>query len=282
MLATTASIFDPLGLLSPAVIAYKIFLQKLWQDKLQWDELLPTSLQQEWNQLHQTIPQLAQLKINRKVICPNAINIQIHGFCDSSERAYGACLYIRSTDSNNQTSCELLCSTSKVAPLKQLTIPRLELCAATLLSKLYKKATRALNITINESYLWTDSSIVLTWIQGPPNRWKTFVGNRVAFIQEETVSATWRHVPSQSNPADLIKRGTDPSTLATSTLWWKGPQWVSQEPSSWPTTEINTPTENLEFRKIHIAILQHPEDITQGFSKLKETHQSCCILQKVH
>ena len=113
--------------------------------------------------------------------------------------AYGACLYIRSTDSNNKTSCELLCSTLKVAPLKQLTIPRLEFCAATLLSKLYKKAIGALNITISESYLWTDSSIVLTWIQGPPNKWKIFVGNRVALIQEETASASWRHVPSQSN-----------------------------------------------------------------------------------
>jgi hypothetical protein len=176
VLAITASIFDPLGLLNPAVIAYKMFLQKLWQDKLQWDELLPNHLQQEWNQLQQTIPKLSHLKINRKVICPNATNIQIHGFCDSSERAYGACLYIRSTD-NNATSCQLLCSTSKVAPLKQLTIPRLELCAATLLAKLYKKATHALNTTINESYLWTDSSIVLTWIQGPPNKWKASVGN---------------------------------------------------------------------------------------------------------
>ena len=87
VLATTASIFDPLGLLSPAVIAYKIFLQKLWQDKLQWDDLLPAYLQQEWNQLHQTIPNLSQIKINRKFICANATNIQIHGFCDSSELA---------------------------------------------------------------------------------------------------------------------------------------------------------------------------------------------------
>jgi len=89
-------------------------------------------------------------------------NLQQHGFCDSSERAYRACIYMRSTDVNKKTPCELLCSTSKVAPLKQLTIPRLELCAATLLSKLYKKAMHALNVTVNESYLWTDSSIVLT------------------------------------------------------------------------------------------------------------------------
>jgi hypothetical protein len=202
------------------------------QDKLQWDELLPAHLQQEWNQLFKTIPKLSQLKINRKVICSNANNIQLYGFCDSSERAYGACLYIRSTDNNNKTSSELLCSTSKVVPLKQLTIPRLELSAATLLIKLYKKVIRAINATVYESYLWTNSSIVLTWIQGPSNKWKTFVGNRVAIIQEETVSATWRHVPTQSNPADLISRGVEPTTLSTSTLWWKGPPWLTQDPSS--------------------------------------------------
>jgi hypothetical protein len=274
VLAITASIFDPLGLLSPAVIAYKIFLQKLWQDKLQWDEVLPAHLQQEWNQLQQTIPTLSQLKINRKVICPNATNIQLHGFSDSSERAYGACLYLRSTDNNNKTFCELLCSTSKLAPLKQLTIPRLELCAATSLAKLYKKAIRALNKTIHESYLWADTSIVLTWIQGPPNKWKTFVDNRVATIQEDTASAAWRHVTTQSNPY-LISRGVEPLTLSTFTLLWTGPQWLTQEPSSWPTTEFNTHTEILEIRNMHVA-LQPPEDIIR-FCKLN-THHSHCIL----
>jgi len=112
VLATTASIFDPLGLLSPAVIAYKIFLQKLWQDKLKCDELLPAHLQQEWNQLLQTISKMSQLEINRMFICSNVVNIQLHGFCDSSERAYGACLYLRTTDSKNKIFCELLGSTS--------------------------------------------------------------------------------------------------------------------------------------------------------------------------
>jgi hypothetical protein len=122
--------------------------------------------------------------------------------------------------------------------------------------------------TINESYLWADSSIVLTWIQGPPNKRRKFVGNRVAIMQEETASASWRHVPSQSNPADLISRGTEPLTLSISTLWWKGPQWLSQEPSHWPTTEVNTAMENLEVRNVHVALLQTPQDITQKFSKL--------------
>ena len=97
-----------------------------------------------------------------------------------------------------------------------------------------------------------------------------FVGNRVATIQEETASATWRHVPTQSNLADLISRGIDPTTLSNSTLWWNGPQWLSQEPSSWPATEFNAPTENLEIRKAHVALLQPPEDLTERFSKLNK------------
>jgi len=101
---------------------------------------------------------------------------------------------------------------------------------------------------IDESYFWTDSSIVRTWIQGPPNRWTTFAGNRVVTSQEETASESWRHVPSKSNHADLVSSGVEPTTLSTSTLWWKGPQWLTQEPSSWPTTEVNTPTEQLEMR----------------------------------
>jgi len=161
LLAITESIFDPLGLLSPALIVYMIFLQKLWQDKLQLDELLPTHFEQSWNQLHQTIPQLSQIKIKRKVICSNATNIQLHEFCDSIERPYGACLSIPSNKSN-KISCELLCFTSKIAPLKQMTIPNWNYVRATLLSMLYKKAINAFNLPVNDSHLWIDISLVLT------------------------------------------------------------------------------------------------------------------------
>jgi hypothetical protein len=135
----------------------------------------------------------------------------------------------------------------------------MELRAATLLAKLYK-VIRALNTTVHKSYLWTDSSILLTWIQGLLNKWKTFVGNRVAIIQEETASAPWRHVPTQSNPADFISR-VESTTLSTDTLWWKGPPWLTQEPSSLHTSDFNNPTEILEIRTMHVAV-QTPEDIT--------------------
>jgi transposase InsO family protein len=268
ILAITASIFDPLGLLSPAIILYKMFLQQLWLHKLDWDTQLPTSLQEQWNQLLHTIPHLFHIKVPRKVICSDAINVQIHGFCDSSETAYGACLYIRSMDGNEQTCCKLPCSTSRVAPIKQLTIPRLELCAAVLLAKLFRRATHALKTVIHSCYLWTDSSIVLTWIQGTPTRWKTFVGNRVALIQETTSDATWRHVPSALNPADLISRGTDPTTLSTTALWWHGPGWLLHNTSHWPSKEFKPATEELELKKTLVAVITPKEDIIERFSKL--------------
>jgi hypothetical protein len=215
---------------------------------------LPSILQQKWDLLQKTIPQLSQIRINRKVIPANDSNIYIHGFCDSSELAYGACFYIRSTDVKQHTSCDLLRSTSRVAPLKKLNIPRLALCVATLLAKLFRKAIRALNINYNEAYLWTDSSIILTWIQGAPNKWKTFTGNRVAFIQEETASATWKHVPTQSNAADLISRGIEPATLANCNLWWKGPPWFTLKPTSCPSLTFSMPAEDLEVRHVYAEL----------------------------
>jgi hypothetical protein len=151
-------------------------------------------------------------------MCANVTDIQLHGFCDSSEKAYGACWYLRSIDTDGKVTCELLCAASKVAPIQRVTLPRLELCGALLLSKLYKKARAALEVPINKTILWTDSSIVLAWIQGNSSKWKIFVGNRVATIQEFTADASWHHVSSASNPADLISRGCNPQALSANSL----------------------------------------------------------------
>ena len=177
------------------------------------------------------------IRINRLVIPhEKPVNIQLHGFCNASEYAYGACLYLRSTDQQHNISSRLLCSKSRVAPVKRVTLPRLELCGAVLLAKLVKKTVPILGIPIHSIYLFTDSTIVLVWMKAASTGWKTFVANRVSQIQELTNTECWKHAPTHDNPADLISRRVQPSkpsTLLQVQLWWQGPRWLEDKTEFW-------------------------------------------------
>lgn len=132
--------------------------------------------------------------------------MQLHGFCDASTVAFGACIYIRVTNLEGSHSIQLLCSKARVAHMKTVTLQRLELCAAVLLSQLFLNVRHALHhIEFTEFYLWTDSTIVLSWISQSPSTWKVFVTNRVAEIQNNI--DMWYHVSTHDNPADVLSRG---------------------------------------------------------------------------
>jgi hypothetical protein len=181
VLKVIASIYDPLGLLSPIIIQCKMFLQQLWQLKVTWDEPLPPEFQEQWQQIQRTLPNIQSIQIERLVISPHQMTkLELHGFADASEAAYGACLYIRSVDVLGNITSKLLCSKSRVAPLKRLSLPRLELCAAMLLADMYQASLKALKLSFNKTKFWTDSMVVLAWLRSPAVRWKTFVANRVS------------------------------------------------------------------------------------------------------
>lgn len=122
---------------------------------------------------------LRDINFTRKIIPHNTVQLQIHGFCDASQNGYGAVVYIRATDSFKNHNTILLCSKSRVAPLKTITLPRLELCSALLLARLFDKVKRSLDLTFDKVFLWTDSTIPLTWISSTSSNWKTSVSNRV-------------------------------------------------------------------------------------------------------
>lgn len=183
-------------------------MQSLWQLKINWDDVLPDNICAEWQRYRGGLPSLNHLRIPRKIISTEiVVSAEIHGFADASEKAYGACLYLRTTGGHGEMDVNLICAKSKVAPLKIVSLPRLELCAALLLARLSNKLIPKFNLKIDRRQFWTDSKVVLAWITSPSGRWKTFVAHRVGEIQELTACSEWSHVPTHDNPADVISRG---------------------------------------------------------------------------
>ncbi|GFS74786.1 integrase catalytic domain-containing protein [Trichonephila clavipes] len=229
VLSEIARLYDPLGLIGPIVTKAKIFIQELWKIKLDWSEQLPPDAMEEWMNFYQKLAKVNNFKIPRCILLPATIRIEIHGFSDASERAYAAVVYIKCFNESGQSQTRLLCSKSRVAPLKTLTIPRLELSAALLLSRLVKKVVPILQLSIHKIWMWTDSTIALAWIKTEPHKLKTFVSNRVAEIQALSKDYHWKHVSSKNNPADLISRGCNVDELLKNEMWFSGPDLQTDE-----------------------------------------------------
>ncbi|XP_043471057.1 uncharacterized protein LOC122504184 [Leptopilina heterotoma] len=234
ILSIIAGLYDPIGLLGPIIVSAKIVMQQLWQCNIDWDESVPHTIYTQWQKIESQLPLLNEVKFNRKVIIKDAVRIEVHGFCDASEKAYGACIYIRSENSNGNVLTNLLCSKNRVAPLKVISLPKLELCGALLLSRLIKSILPVIKRPIDEILLWSDSTITLQWITTQPNLLKTFVANRVVEITDATKTMKWRHVSSQDNAADVLSRGQLPAEFLNNALWKSGPQWLSENRSEWP------------------------------------------------
>ena len=236
LVSDIAKTFDALGWFAPTLIQAKILLQRLWERKVEWDQIVPDEIKDAWLQWRQELPLLSNKQIDRcyypkdaRIKC-----VQIHGFCDASENAYVGVVYLRMIDSNSNTHVSLVMAKTKVAPIKRLTIPRLELCGAYLLSRLLRHVKDVFQISMDNVFAWTDSTIVLCWLNGNPRRLKTFVGNRISFIMDQISPDRWNHVNGSDNPADCASRGLPPSQLLEFDLWWRGPSWLLLHISQWP------------------------------------------------
>ncbi|GBN17173.1 hypothetical protein AVEN_29902-1, partial [Araneus ventricosus] len=254
VLSQIARLFDPLGLLGPVISKAKIFLQRLWLLQIDWSQKLPSDIAQEWSSFIASLSYVKNIKIPRFVLRPNPKEIILHGFSDASEKAYGAVIYVQSVCDSSDNNTFLLCSKSRVAPIKSVTIPRLELAACLLLAQLTRKVLNALKLKIDQVLLWTDSTIALSWIDTPPHLLKTFVSNRVAQIQELTKEYHWSHITSKNNPADLLSRGIDAQFLANNQFWFQGADSFNSLNSE---TELNQSDKNdlSEFKSKDLACL---------------------------
>lgn len=185
LLSEVAKLFDPLGWLAPIVIQCKMLYQKLWIASLDWDDLLPSDLESVWQRQRHQLNDINEIKIPRW-LCSNLTknSTELHGFCDASTLAYGAAVYTRILQADGTYIVRLITAKSKVAPVKTVSIPRLELCGAVMLKRLIDKVKEAMFSENIPVFAWSDSEIVLHWIRGHPREQQVFVANRITEIHE--------------------------------------------------------------------------------------------------
>lgn len=267
ILSEIASFFDPLGLLAPILFRAKLLMQQLWLVSTGWDDSVPESIRTEWLKLRQEIHQCPSITIDRWIgYTKNNVGVSIHGFADASEKGYAAVIYVRTELLDGTVQVNLLTSKTKIAPLKVISIPRLELCAATLTASLLVKVRDALNLPNASVHAWTDSAICLAWISTQPFRLKTFVANRVSQIQSHVESNQWHHVRSKLNPADHASRGLSVEECVACDQWWHGPPFLKEAEIDWPKTPIEMlPTKNLSELKTNKTFVIYEKSDANDF-----------------
>ncbi|GFW49132.1 integrase catalytic domain-containing protein [Trichonephila clavipes] len=219
-------------------------MQRLWLLELGWSDELPFKEQKEWRRFIDSLKAVNNISIDRCIVIHRAESIELHAFSDASEKAYGSSIYLKSISALGEVKVCLVTSKSRVSPLKQISIPRLELCGAVLAAKLMKKVKEALNLQITAVYFWSDSTIVISCIHRESRELKTFVANRVSKIHQLSSRDQWHHIASEQNPADVLSRGLLPEELRDDSLWWHGPELLQ---STYSTTVIAEPTQRDDF-----------------------------------
>ena len=239
MLKFTASLYDPLGLVAPWVLQGKLLLQGATRLNLGWDEEVPKEVADAWFDWLVKLKTVSSVGFAR-CLKPSSVDVgyhELHVFCDASQVAYGCCVYLRCVGINGIVSCRLVAAKAYVAPIKQLTIPRLELQAAAKAATLLSSVRQELQLQHVVVHCWTDSMIVLGYLSNEAKQFRTFIANRIGHILSLTNSCDWRHVRSQDNPADLLSR---PQSAVNMSVWEHGPHWLSVPNRFWGKAE--TPT----------------------------------------
>lgn len=231
-LSLIARMFDPLGLISPFTMYAKILFQEIWQFGLGWDETLPHVLKEKFQCWVDGIETIKIFEINRcyfpSLSLRSIEGLEVHAFSDASEKGYGSIVYLRMPKSHDEFYVSFVMSRTKVAPIKRVTLPLLELLGALISARLIKFVKSALHLPDNVRLAcWTDLKVALSWIKGNPSKWKMFVANRVIEIQALTPPSFWYHCSGKDNPADLLTRGVLADQLISNDMWLRGPTWLS-------------------------------------------------------
>jgi len=261
ILSVISSVYDPLGLAGPFILKGRQILQKICKDNLSWDEPIPEHIKEEWLSWKDQLEDIEKLSLER--CCKprdfgEVKNVQLHLFADASDEGYGVAVYLRMTNKKDQIHCVLIYGRSRVAPLKYVSIPRMELTAAVLSAKTSNMLKQELDIKIDQTFFWTDSQVVLGYIKNEARTFKIFVANRVQQIQDTSDVKQWFYVTTKENPADVASRGLNQKQEKRIHQWFKGPDFLWKQQSTWKqSNESKVATEDPEVKlqaKVNVVI----------------------------
>ena len=286
VLSTVSSIYDPLGFAAPFILPAKAILQDLCRKKLGWDDSIPQDVAQRWQKWLCELPKLEQLTIDRCFKPSDFGEIasrQLHHFSDASQRGYGAVSYLRIVNTRGDIHCSFVLGKSRLAPLKPMTIPRMELSAAVVATRLENMIQQELSeLTTSESVFWTDSTCVLRYIKNEDKRFQTFVANRIATIRD--ASSPTRYVDTKCNPADDASRGLSVESFLQERRWLKGPQFLWLPEETWPQPPVGmdgrVEDEDPEVKKTSTSFATNANTTTNAMGKIFERISSWYRLKK--
>ena len=270
VLKQIASVYDPLGLFCPVTLQGKLFLQKLWNKKLSWDDKLSSKDKEKWNKIKEDLKNLPRCRFPRYIGITqknqDKTTYQLVGFCDASKHAYAGVVYLHQRIGET-CKVDLVFSKLQLAPNKTVSIPRLELLAALIGTRAIQFVANQLPVQLTEKHLWIDSQCVLSWI-GSERHSSRFIENRVAEIRKHK-DITFHYVPSKENPADLASRGLYINELLGNSLWWHGPEWMLKPDHVWTIWKQDISNQTKKNSEVLYEAKLDAVEITQGTSKLK-------------
>ncbi|XP_055614659.1 uncharacterized protein LOC129760983 [Uranotaenia lowii] len=258
VLRTIMSIFDPLGLIAHYVVHGKILMQEIWKHGSDWDERIPDELFEKWNRCCELLKNLDVVRVPRcffsGMVSNEFENLQLHMFVDASEAAYACVAYLRVLH-HDVPRCAFVAAKTKVAPLRPLSIPRLELQAALKGSREMNNICSSLDLHIKQRFLWTDSQTVLAWLRSDSRKYHQFVSYRVGEILSTTTISEWRYIPSKLNVADKATKWDSGPDFSPNNTWFTGPQFLLDPESEWPQDKKVSNT----IQDVRIHFLHHFE-----------------------
>lgn len=241
VLSTVNSLFDPLGFAAPVSIQGRFLLRELTTEAYEWDTPLPEEKYRKWGEWQGSLKDLEHIKIPRaytSISFSNAQSREICVFCDASTKAIAAVAYLKTTDAAGNSEVGFIMAKAKLAPRPEITIPRLELCAAVLAVEIAEVITTEIDIDLDAVRFYSDSKVVLGYINNESRRFYVYVNNRVQRIRRSSQPEQWHYVPTDQNPADHASRSVPAGHLTLST-WLTGPAFLSSTARSRPDDEAS-------------------------------------------